>query len=243
MITVNYRGQTGNCLTQYCYGRIVAQMTGQSFRAPGIRMFPQLATAIDGTEYGHGEITIRHNSSHHVLMSPRETADRIRGFDARLEGFFERAEWYLPYRDEIMKWIGRSTLDCLDRVAIHIRGGDGAHNSPPLEYYLQAIDRIGVSKMFTIFTDDATSELVDYFKKFKPFNADLFQIKSRDPSVDFSEMNGHGEIIIGNSTFAWWAAFLSSAIRVIQPEPLIGFRSKEVPNSYLHVPDWEQISY
>jgi hypothetical protein len=164
----------------------------------------------------------------------------LHGFKIILLGYFERASHYLISRDRINRWFNPITTQ--NTIAIHVRGGDGKHHSPPASYYIKAHNLIFNSPEYTglpitIYTDDVNDDVV---KKL----ANMFSAKVQHGNVreDFDAMRAAKHLIIGNSTFAWWAAFLSSA-DVIQPEPTSGFRSWQMPNTDLRVPEWTQVKY
>ncbi len=170
--------------------------------------------------------------------------DPIAGFpelklDKPGEVFFECSDCYVPHRVMIrnMMALGGGPID---GVAVHVRGGDAATQGfrcPPFSYYEKAIGQVN-KKPVTLFTDDV---LNDVCKQLIPLVD--YVVSSDEPMYDFHSIRRHSSIIIGNSTFAWWAAFLSNHNNVIQCEPTSGWRSKEMPSTCLIVEDWHQIQY
>lgn len=237
MISISYRGGTGNRLFQHAYGRLLADYLKQSFRASdAIEMFPELPTAIGPENNSFGAITIHQTSKHDQVLTFDRVARTCEGFDVFFEAYFEVGSIYYPYASIIRSWFPKPG-PTIPGTAIHVRGGDGEHNSPPMQYYGKALELANDHRRCTVFTDDPSCAIA------KGLAAIGYPVLSDSPTADFEAMRRHERIIIGNSTFAWWAAFLSNAVQVIQPEPLSGFRSKEVPNSYLKVQAWQQIQY
>jgi hypothetical protein len=111
-------------------------------------------------------------------------------------------------------------------TAIHIRGGD-YRTTPSLgilknNYYERAIKVLkDMRKMYSnpvIFTND-NSILDDFsFMKIETNNIIIAPSESR-PIESLILMSMAESIIIANSTFSWWSAYLSSASTVIAPRP------------------------
>lgn len=240
MLTVDYRGGLGNCLFQHAFGRLVADQFGMKFISPKIPMFPDLVTELSGFEYEHGTITVEQESKHPVVLSPCDVETRCRGFNIVLRGFFEAACHYIEHRERIRTWFQlREASKNKERIAIHIRGTDAeAWRCPPDSYYYKAIEVLGAKNGYDIYSDD---QRIAFELASKITNVRVFS--SLYPGEDFLAITQHDKIIIGNSTFAWWAAFLSRATMVIQPEPINGWRSPEYPNSCLRVPEWVGVKY
>lgn len=108
-------------------------------------------------------------------------------------------------------------IESTESVALHVRwfdAGDGAQ-SPNMSqaYYAQAIPQL-LTKVsaahFFIFSDQpqqAASILAPLMGD-RPFNLVEHNAKSGNAEADFWLMRQCGHFIIGNSTFAWWAAWL-----------------------------------
>lgn len=238
MITVKYRGQTGNQLFQYAYARLLVDGSEHSLKSPPIAGFRELPDNIDGNSYPGGTISLFQNSHHPVVLYLSLVRDVVDGFDVSLECYFESASIFSDYRRIISEWFLAPRGDT-DSVGIHVRGKDAKHISPPLSYYLDAMHGYFRTGPITIYTDDTEDDVVkDLAFRFSAL------VVSGGVREDFEAMRRHTTLIIGNSTFAWWAAFTSDPSHtIIQPEPTSGFRSRQVPNSCLLLPYWEQIKY
>lgn len=102
-------------------------------------------------------------------------------------------------------------------VALHVRwfdSGDGAHSSnTSLAYYAQAITQL-LAKIerahFFVFSDRPaqTSTLLAPLMRGQPFNVVDHNAQCDNAEADFWLMQQCRHFIIGNSTFAWWAAWL-----------------------------------
>jgi hypothetical protein len=112
----------------------------------------------------------------------------------------------------------------LDVVAVHIRRGDYKNNPDigtlDMEYYLKALAQIDEKMQFKnvwIFSDD--NNVGDELRRKIGASAQLV-IQDANAS-DFESMilmSKAKKIIIANSTFSWWAAFLAiSGTKVVAP--------------------------
>lgn len=221
MVTVQYQGRLGNRLTQYTYARLVSEILGHEFIAPPIEEFPDLVVRCKG-----GGL----NATDGILV----------------KGYFEEARLYALVRERIVKWFLKpSDLDVITTsIAVHVRGGDALEEGfrcPPYSYYKKAIEiarKRCQGEWLTIFTDDPQCLVVKAL--LQELDCD---ISLKSPIEDLKYILSHQQIIIGNSTFAWWAAFLSGHNNIIQPEPSKGWRSKIEPNSCLLIDEWTHIPY
>ena len=127
-------------------------------------------------------------------------------------------------------------------VSIHVRRGDyvgsNFHTNLGEDYYRQAMELFPTSK-FLVFSDD-----IDFTIKCGWFDHErcIFKVSeaSRDIQVDVPEdllhlvyMSKCKAHIIANSSFSWWAAYLSGK-KTVAPKQWI---STEVSNDRL-MPDW-----
>lgn len=150
-------------------------------------------------------------------------------------------------------------------VAIHIRRGDNVQaNDPgtpnkhlyhplrPIGYYENALAQAkeeGAGSV-AIFSDDikwCQSNLVAdlYFEGGKPRKKEHEEGYKTEPFsdwIDLFAMSACDKMIIGNSTFAWWAAFLSKDKSPIYPEHWFGPNLDFIDSSLMFPPFWRQFS-
>lgn len=102
-------------------------------------------------------------------------------------------------------------------VALHVRWfDDGTTNNSPnisIEYYAKAIKDVLVKiehAHFFIFSDQPVraAEVLAPLIQGMPFTLVSHNIRSQNDDADFWLMRQCKHFIIGNSTFAWWAAWL-----------------------------------
>lgn len=137
-----------------------------------------------------------------------------------------------------------------DSVMVHIRRGDYAfnprtaqiHGTLPLEYYYRALEMLSSSisrrlKLF-IFSDDY--EWVRHNFKPAAYDFHLACDLTPDSSQDLYYMSQCKHHIIANSTYSWWAAWLSQRHGItIAPR---GWFNRNTPTTIdLIPPDWRQL--
>jgi hypothetical protein len=130
-----------------------------------------------------------------------------------------------------------SNIDLENAVAIHVRGDDYIGNDEfdiiNSQYYKQAISRmkefIGDPSFYFFFDDyNRFRQLFPVFE-YKHF---LVSINTKSYLDDFIIMLGFKNFIIPNSTFSWWAAFLSNEDnkRIIRPSRFFKSRDDSLHN-------------
>jgi hypothetical protein len=139
-----------------------------------------------------------------------------------LEGFFQRKEYFLPYKEQIKEWYNFINYDTpTDHAAIHIRLGDLREtNHPdllPIEYYQQALDMLNFSKL-TICTDTPTdSEYI--LPLVQKYNAEIFTGNERE-TICF--LASHNNLVLSVGSFSFWASFFSEGENIINAIPTKG---------------------
>ena len=138
-------------------------------------------------------------------------------------------------------------------TAVHVRRGDylgleEVVNICPLHYFTIAMDHMRAmhpGTHFLVFSDDVNWCLENFDAAddvtviAPPANATAIQSEM----ADFNLMRACDSFIISNSTFSWWAAYLSQSTDVICPARwLKGIASAEVPIETLLPSHWQRHS-
>ncbi len=166
-----------------------------------------------------------------------------------LWGFFQSEIYFLPSADEIksyfsvkkqyqhkfLQFLKKNNLKRGAYNAVHVRRTDyigfevkglkGNNFALPLEYFKKGLSYLGNSFPLVIVSDDP-----EYCKKeLNGLDAAIFS--EEDSITDFQLLSNAKELIISNSTFAWWASWLNPhQPKIICPDYFLGFKeSKEVP--------------
>ena len=101
--------------------------------------------------------------------------------------------------------------------------------------YKNALDEIGDSEYTLVFSDDE-----EWCRNNVEFNENCLFINSDDLSC-LKIMSLCKKQIMANSTFSWWGAYLSDAIKVVLPEVWYRPESNQRPLSDRKLPEWISI--
>lgn len=123
-----------------------------------------------------------------------------------------------------------------DNICIHFRGTDYHTSNFPIcskEYYVEALTKMNILGLIIVFSDD-----IDEAKKVIDF-ADIY-VNTGFDMMDFLLMTKFRNFIISNSTFSWWAAWLSKVEnkRVIAPSKWYADRFVHNKND-IYAEGWE----
>jgi hypothetical protein len=230
MITYSPGGGLGNRLFMYVFARLLAEKNGIEL---GTRWSNDPARVFDGHHQQAGQpqtVTFNDPSPGQRIDGPLIVLDEntrtttpetvLAPGPYYLQGYWQIAEWYLPHRKKIMSWITNMDNErgyARGSVAMHLRLGDYARCGPKgqildSKYYFDCLSQEGaLSERVRLFTDSLEEEHL------KPFRDAGIPITCTNEKDDFWAMTHFETIICGNSTFSWWAAFLSNAARIYLP--------------------------
>lgn len=212
MISVSMYGRLGNHLWQYAVCRTVAEKNNYQFHIP--RTFLGEFFGCDlGVDYTTTTefYPCQHNEEHIQPFDPKvfDIAD-----GTQLDGFFQSERYILDNRANIIDWFRVSENSTIMKAVdfnantciIHFRGTDYKHIPDvflPKKYYddsIQLMKQHNPLVQFAVITDD--QELArQYFPHFDIYQWGVIE--------DFMLLNKAKYLIIPNSSFAWWAAWLN----------------------------------
>lgn len=140
------------------------------------------------------------------------------------DGYWQSEKYFLHTANEIATYFRKILVDTGSRLgtntAVHVRLGDFLKNSHTRNYhglvpefhYLNSLALLGTNG-FSVVTDD-----IDSAESLYPeLLASSVEVFSGPVLKDFSFLVQANSLIIGNSTFSWWAARLSDAL-IIAPK-------------------------
>lgn len=175
-------------------------------------------------------------------MDPQNISPRTRF----LKGYFQSWKYFelleeKPILDETCipsptSWFKEMSQEMVTQnpIAVHVRRGDYTFDKNSsigllsIKYYEEAFSALDTSKPIWVFSD--SPDLVE--NEFKYLDFKLTFVKppeESDPVESLLLMSSASEIVISNSTFSWWAAFLSRTnTRVIAPSKWYKFQSDPV---------------
>ena len=158
-----------------------------------------------------------------------------------LFGFFQSEKYFIEHKnlikDLLTPTLEHSTKENL--CGIHVRRGDYVNNPAyvnlDMDYYNKAMSAINSSK-YIIFSDD-----INWCKN--NFKGSKFSFsESNDPVTDLALMAKKCEhIIMANSSFSWWGAYLNNNDnkKIIAPKNWFGNLKHDIkdliPNEYIKI--------
>ncbi len=204
MIEIRYRGALGNRLFQYALGRHLAETHGLEFRAPVRSPFPITRETLPGTRNPGPRLRLTDAS---LRLDPFPAHRRI-----QLYGFFQDMSWL--HGVPLNKWYALPpALETDPRDAVvHVRLGDFVklNRVLPVTYYCEAIRRLNPRRLF-LCTDRPRSPFLNPLMEFRP------EIIRANPSETMAAIASFSRVILSQSTFSWWAAYLGKAREIIYP--------------------------
>lgn len=141
-----------------------------------------------------------------------------------LFGYFQSEKYFSDYREDIRKEFTLKNPKFPDgleeeHIALHVRRGDylnlqNIHPTCSLDYYEKALKELPDLPVY-IFSDD-----IEWCKE--NFKGDKYKFSEQNFMEDFELMTKCSYHIIANSSFSWWAAWLSDSKKVIAPATWFG---------------------
>lgn len=145
----------------------------------------------------------------------------------------------------------RTEINQSDSIVLHIRRGDyfsnpvaaATHGVSLESYYKHSIDLLCAGResdyRFLVFSDDP--DPLQYFPSIKLTNVQLCTSSLSDAYTDLYSMSQAKNLVIANSTYSWWAAYLAGAsCKVCAPDRW--FKDREVALDSLFPPAWNIIA-
>jgi Glycosyl transferase family 11 len=163
-------------------------------------------------------VSVKDESSFRPMIWHKEIPDD-KNINYCLDGYLQRWEYIHPIRDTFIerltfnKDIVKKYPDIGDMVFVHIRGGDyigsDLHHVDLTDYYKKCLDAVHPQTLI-LFTND------------KPYAMKIMEGRSfvnadeneEDSLYLMSKCKGG---IMGNSTFAWWGAYMNPNRQIFMP--------------------------
>ena len=218
MISVELMGRLGNHLWQYTVCRTVAEFHNYDFHIPRNFLGSTLFNCSLGVEEDLTTNIFLESSSNQFYEPYIFDLDDF----TKLHGFFQCEKYISHNKSKISDWfkiksLNQNYLSHLnldgETCLIHFRGGDYKELLPNVflefSYWENAITvmrKLNSEVNFAVITDDIPLAYV-YFPNYPIYSTNIID--------DFSALSYAKYLIISNSTFAWWAAWLNSSARII----------------------------
>ena len=240
MITMRYRGNMGNHMFRYCFGRILAENLGYEYEVPPIIGFPNTFETVNGRKI---DAPVKRVGGFVVDMDALLANMKRNPCLIRCDGIFEYYPMFAPYKEKIRNaWLylpqpySRDNLGDLtfsvrkkgelipidideitsEDILVNYRIGDflEAKNQwriVDFDYFDIILSQVKFSRVF-LASDNIEHPIL---KKFDKYGA-IYQTNANK----FSTMNLirlFNKIAISQSTYSWWAAYLSDASEIYFP--------------------------
>lgn len=181
--------------------------------------------------------------------------------DNYIKGLYQSYKYFENYYEDINKLLNldKKRLEVKEKynnyfkkktIAIHFRFSDYIglqyyHNLLQLDYYIKALNSINISHDFDIlyFCHKRDNKIVDiYIDKLKAINVDFIKVSDDIPEYEqMLLMSNCDIIIIANSTFSWFSAYMSKHNNIIYPNKWFGEGNKNKIMTDLFKKEWHKI--
>lgn len=175
--------------------------------------------------------------------------------DCYYEGYWQHFKYYIDVRDTLLYSFQFPTpnkknsevatiMKTVPSIGIHVRRGDYVNNRGfggvcSLEYYLRALKLVDVEleTHFFVFSND-----IEWCEEnLRPIMKNVTYIdwnQGKNSPWDMFLMSQCKQLIIANSSFSWWGAFLNQqASKIVAPKTW----NKLVADIHIQMPDWTLI--
>lgn len=222
MIISRLKGDLGNQMCQYAFGRLLAEQKGYKLQLDETDdgwknilpdFFPNY-TLVEGKENRYNPIFIGPNI-HYVNLDTLFNHDGL----IFLHGFWQKHYFYTPHIDKIKKWFwyDDSTHDKpnINDVVIHCRLAKLHEHKikPPIQTFINIVNTLTVPyRKCIVVTDEINHPILNEFNCLKNI-----EIRSRSRMEDLTFMRYAKRLILSQSSFSWWACMLGNQDIVYAP--------------------------
>ena len=147
--------------------------------------------------------------------------------------YVQSEEYFKEFADEIKQMYGQG-IEPIDKVAIHVRRGDYVNNPFYVNlmttgYYERAM-ALFPNEKFIVFSDDA------WWCAHEPLFKDCDVSDGKTEIEDLNTMAGCKGVIMANSSFSFWGAYLSKGM-VVAPKAWYtdGIERTKLPDRWIRV--------
>lgn len=246
-VTFNTIGRFGNNLFQFAAAKLTAHLLGLPIHNP---LEPESFFNIFKTEKNNTPqpfINFNDNNFKELILNAKNKTyiDHIKNnFNGTLylNGYFQYSWAYGMFKDVVKDFftLPQTEINETD-IAMHVRLGDFYfchYNSGIIspEWYLNILKTKTFNKLYIVVEQPTNKNEEEYLLKFNSFNP---VIVSNTLIEDFNFLRKFKKIILSNSTFSWWAAFLGCSQEVTLPENYNCFGVDGFSGKHEHQEIWD----
>ena len=136
-----------------------------------------------------------------------------------LQGYFERYAYFKPYKEQIRQWYATEPFDAgydihPEDIVLHIRRADFVVHGRAIDlgFYTRLLNSLSFRQLY-ICGIGLDAEVRRVFAPYEP------RYVHGNTVDDFCFIKGFNRIVQSQSTYAWWAGFLSEAEEIHAPIP------------------------
>ncbi len=210
-VDVYYQGRDGNRICQYVAARLFAERNG-------LQLIAKPPTTLFGCTHPKTGNLIHDNFPSFVLDSHVEhwTTEKALPANYVFKGWFQRADMFEKHREQIESFFVLPKVEPRKGIVAHVRLGDyqtlGWVIHP--QWYASILPLVAGHRLYI--TDTPVGS---YWGELSERTGKEIRPVMTTPRDDFNAIRAAETIIMSNSTFAFWAAFLSKAQRVYTFRP------------------------
>jgi len=220
-------GRMGNRMFLYAFGKILSIIKKAEYYCNPISNFPNTHNEIPlpSSLSMNNPIYLRKDyGSNYVNIDELIKTDR----DIIIDSFLQKSAYYIPHKEAIKQWFTFDTSSFIkpndNELVIHIRETDYKmlHVYINDDIYIKMIKDLQFTHK-TVVTDNCNAPLINKLRE------DGCKILSEKPVDKFNIDNDHNimqdyvymlhskHLLISQSTFSWWPAFLGDQEKVFVP--------------------------
>lgn len=161
--------------------------------------------------------------------------------------YVQGEKYWGKYKEEIKQLYGHG-IGHTDKVALHIRRGDYLKvpefhtNLWDTDYYKKAVAQFP-NETFLVFCKDTQNPVQDFedqqwcIENLPSLGIEFEMYHHGEETSDLNAMASCKSIIMANSTFSWWAAYLGNHEKIICPNEWFTDRKERIEL----LPEWTKI--
>jgi len=249
-VIIRLKAGLANQMFQYAFGLAVARARGGELLVAHVGWDPPFALGAYGISLSRDlppdEFSLIWDESYNDGIEKEMLAEIAQEGETTvlLEGYFQNEAFFKSVAEEIRhRFSSKEELPefTMGRipVAVHVRLGDyrtnGCHAPCPASYYREAMEMMRgrfANPLFLVFSDEP-----ERCGEWVEVGQDVRVMPASDQFHTLGLMQSCEAFIIANSTFSWWAAWLSGSKDVICPDRFLPGRDWEIyPSGWTALP-------
>lgn len=239
MIVTNLMGGLGNTLFQIAASIGAAEFYGTDWKIQGNWKYRKFFKNIPQEKYIDEYALPEYKEPHfHYSVIPQGHWHLI--------GYFQSEKYFSHCKELVKKMFTLKEQKPIKGCAIHVRGGDyltlkDYHYNLTSDYYTDAVIKVqeetGINQ-FIVFTDDPKHAMTVLPKMYK-----WEFLHTGHEVTDLLAMSRFENLIIANSSFSWWGAWLGAQKSVYAPGVWFGEKKKHYITTDLCCDGWNIIEH